>query len=121
MLTLFLKLKTGEWYQIDWSGFDQFFINIPCSAIYFLEVGAPVSLKVATKGSFRAKKLWTFRFLGYFSNAKTEECDEKVWNIFYQFGISSLCSATYFLEIGARVSLKEATKGSLRVKKTLKI
>ena len=117
MLTFFLKAKTGESSQKDWSGFDQFVIDISCSATYFLEVRAPVSLKVATKGSLRAKKLWKFRFLGYFSNAKPEECDQKVWNIFDQFGISITFSATYFLEVVARVSLKVATKGSFRGKK----
>ena len=98
----------------------QIYITIPCSATYFLEVGARVSLKVATKGSFRGKKLWKFRFLGCFSKEKTEECDQKVWNVFDQFGITAPCSASSFLEVGARVSLKVATKGSLRGKKTLK-
>ena len=32
--------------------FDQFGITIPCSATYLLEVGARVSLKVATKACF---------------------------------------------------------------------
>ena len=40
----------------------------------FLEVSAHVSLKVATKDSFRDKKTY-FKFLGYFSKAKTEECN----------------------------------------------
>ena len=84
-------------------------------------MGAPVSLKVAIKVYFRGKELWKFNFLGWFSKAKTEECDQKVWNVFYQFGISIPCSATYFLEVGAHVSFKVATKGSLQVKKTLKI
>ena len=42
------------------------------------------------------------------------------WNVLDQFGIPILYSATYFLEVGARVSLKVTTKGSLRGK-TLKI
>ena len=37
-------------------GFDQFGITIPSSATYFLEVGTPVSFKVATKGSIGGKK-----------------------------------------------------------------
>ena len=63
-----------------WKHFDQFGITIPCSAIYFLEVGARVSLKVATKMSIRGKNLWKVRFFGSSSIAKTEECVEKVWN-----------------------------------------
>ena len=50
-----------------------------------------------------------------------EKCDQKVWNVFDQFGIALPCSDTYFLELGAHVSLKLATKGSLRLKKTLKV
>ena len=37
---------------------------------------------------------------------------------FYQFGITIPCSGTSFLEVGARVSLKVATKRSLTGKKT---
>ena len=39
-------------------------------------------------------------------------------NFFYQLGITIPCSATYFLEVGARVSLKVATKRPVRGKKT---
>ena len=46
-----------------------------------------------------------------------EECNQKVWNMFNQFDITIPCSATYFLEVGARVSFKIATKGSPRGKK----
>ena len=112
--------KTEECDQKVWNVFDQFDINIPCSATYFLKVGARVSLKVASRVSLRGKKLWKFRFLDCFSKGKTEECDPNVWNIFNQFGITIPCSATYFLEVGARVSLKVATKGSLRGKKSAK-
>ena len=83
-----------------------------------MEVGARVSLKVATKVSIRGKKLQKFRICGCFSITKTEEWDQKVCNLFYQFGISLSCSATYFLEVGARVSMKLATKGSIRGKKS---
>ena len=44
---------------------------------YFLEVGAPVSMKLATKASFEGKKLLQRKFLGYFPKAKTEECDQQ--------------------------------------------
>ena len=50
-----------------------------------------------------------------------EECDLKVWNVFEQFGIAIPCSAAYFLEVGAHVSLKVAIKVSIRGNKTLKI
>ena len=50
-----------------------------------------------------------------------EECNKKVWNIFDLLGISIPCSATYFLEVVGRVSLKVVTKESLRGRKTLKI
>ena len=43
--------------------------------IYFLEVSAHALLKAATKSSFRGKKSENVVFLGYFSEAKTEEHD----------------------------------------------
>ena len=46
-----------------------------------------------------------------------DECDQKVWNAFDQLEITISCSATNFLEVGARVSLKVATKVSSRGKK----
>ena len=42
-----------------------------------------------------------------------KECKQKVRNVFNQFDITIPCSATYFLEVGAHVSLKVATKGNL--------
>ena len=69
----------------------------------------------------KLKTLWKLKYLGCFSEAKTEELNQKVWNIFDQFGITILCSATYFLEIGAPVTSKVATKGSVRGKNILKI
>ena len=36
-------------------------------------------------------------------------------NVNYVFGIFVTCSATYFLEVNARVSLKVAINGSFRV------
>ena len=60
------------------------------------------------------------RFLGCFSKAKTKQCHLKVGNLFYQFGITISCLATYFLEVYARVSLKVSSKGSIRDKKSLK-
>ena len=46
-----------------------------------------------------------------------EECDKEVWNVFNQFDIIKTCSSTYRPQVGARVSLKVATKGSPRGKK----
>ena len=37
--------------------FEQFGINIPCSARYFLEFGEPVSLKLDSKGSLGGKRI----------------------------------------------------------------
>ena len=48
-----------------------------------------------------------------------DECDQKVGNVFDQFGIAIPFLATYSLEFGARVSLKVATEWSIRDKKTL--
>ena len=46
-----------------------------------------------------------------------EEGDQNVWNVFNQFDITISSVATYLVEVGARVSLKVATKGSPRGKK----
>ena len=42
-----------------------------------MEVSARVPLKIATRASFRDKKPWKFRFVGYFSEAKMQESDQK--------------------------------------------
>ena len=42
---------------------------------YFLEVSAHALLKATTKSSLRGKKSENLIFLGYFSEAKTEEYD----------------------------------------------
>ena len=62
-----------------------------------------------------------FRFLGNFSKVKTEECNKKDRSACHRFGIIIPCSATYFLEVGARVSLKVDTTVFFRGNKTLKI
>ena len=54
------------------------------------------------------------RFLDYFSKAKTKECNQGDCNFYDKFGITTHCSATYYLEVGAPVSMKAATKASLR-------
>ena len=99
---------------------DQFDIAIPCSARYFLEVCACVLLKVANKvppKGKKKKKQWKLKFLGCFSVAKMEEGNLKAWIVLDQFGISIPFSATDFLEVDARISLKVATKVFPRSKK----
>ena len=118
---MFAKVKREESEQKAWNFFNQFGITIPSSATYCLEVGAHISLKVATKGSIRGKTLWKFIFLGSLSQLKTEEWDQKFWNVLDQFGIIIPFSDPYFLKAFARVSLKVANKGSIRAEKTVKI
>ena len=120
-LSTFSEAKTEEWDQKVSNFSGQYGITFPCSATYFLQVGAGVVLKVATKGSVRGKKLWKFRHLGPFSKGKTEESDKKLWTVFDAFGISIPSVAANFLEVGACVSLKLATKGSLRGKKLWRV
>ena len=61
------------------------------------------------------------RVLENFSKAEVEECNQEDWSVSDKFGINTPCSAIYFLEEGACVSLKVAIKGSVRGKSTLKI
>ena len=49
------------------SGFDK----------YFLEMSAHCLLKIAFKDSSSGKKPENLAFLGYFPEAKTEECNQK--------------------------------------------
>ena len=77
-------------------------------------------MKVAIKVFLEVKKLLKLKFLDYFSNVKTEECDQEDWSVSNTFGIIIACSATYHLQVGAPVSLKLSTKSSLGVKETLK-
>ena len=114
---LFLKEKTEKSDQKVGNVFDQFGIAIPCSATYFLKVSARLSLKVATKGSISGKKNLKIYIFRLFLKEKTEKSDQKVGNVFDQFGIAIPCLATYFLKVSARLSLKVATKGSIRGRK----
>ena len=120
-LGCFSKAKGKECDLKVWNIFDQFGITISCLATVSLEVGGPVSFKVATKSLLEVKTFWKNIFLGSFSKGKTEECEQKVWIVFDQFGIIIPCFATFSLEVGAHVSLKVTTKGSIRVKNILKI
>ena len=65
----------------------------------------------------RQKKFWKIRLEGYISKAKTEDCDQKNRSVCNQFDMLISCSATYFLKVGMRFSLKVATKASLTGKK----
>ena len=64
--------------QKDWNVLDQFDISIPCSATFFLGVGAHVSLKVTTKESFRGKNILKIKTFSLFFKAKTESATKKV-------------------------------------------
>ena len=58
------------------------------------------------------------RFLGCVSKPKMqEECDQNVWNVFNQLDIPTTGWPTYFVEICASVSLKVATRSSVKGKK----
>ena len=91
-------------------------VGKPCSATYFFEVGTRVLLKLAAKGFLRRKKI---SFQVVFLKEKRRYVTKKFEMFLIDLALS--LSATYFLEVGARVSLKIATKEFLRVKKTLKI
>ena len=82
---------------------------ISCSAKYFLKVGTKLLWEVK-----KALKNQIFRFL-------TENCGQKHWSVCNRFGIIIPSSGAYFLEVGACVLLKAATKIFLKVKRTLKI
>ena len=60
--------------------------------IYFLEVSDNAMLKVATKSSCRGKRWKKLTFLGYFSETKTEDCNQKDWSVYNRFGITIPCS-----------------------------
>ena len=73
------------------------------------------------KGLLQVKTLWKFKFLACFSKEKRKKCDQKGWNDFGQFSVNIACSATYYVEVSAGLSLKVATKVSVRDRNTLKI
>ena len=89
-----------------------------CTLFSYIWVGARVSLKVATKAFFSDKKLLKLRFLNYFSETEAEEYNQEDWSVFDEFGIITPCSAPYHLKVGARFSLKVATKASFGGKET---
>ena len=88
---------------------------IPCSAIYFLEVIAHLSLKVATSGPFRCKKTSKMSIFEAITLRKNE-----VVRSIYEFWKMLERLNTYFLEVSADVSLKGGTSGIFRGKKHTK-
>ena len=64
------------------------------------------------------KELLKSRFSGYFSKAKTEECDQKILSLSDKFGMLMSGLDTHFLEVNVHALLKIATKGSVRGKKS---
>ena len=107
--------------QKHWKVFNRFGISIPASGAYFLEIGACVSLKAATKVFLEVKKLLKLRLFDYFLNAKTEECDQEDWSEFDKIGIKNTCSSADHLEVSAPTSLIAATKAYLIGKKLWKL
>ena len=82
-----------------------------------MEVGPCVSLKVATKAFLVEKNLLKLRFLDYVSEAKMEEYHQKTWNVSDKCRINATCLALYHLKVVTPVTMKGATKASLRSKK----
>ena len=81
-------------------------------------MGAPISLKPATKASFDGKKTLKSKFLGYFSTAKTEQWDQKKLSLSDKFGMLISGLDTNFLEVSAHALLKVATETSFSGKKS---
>ena len=117
-LSYFSEVEMEECDQKNRSVYRRFGIVIRYSLTYLLEVGACVSLKVATKDLLEVKKLLRLRFLDYFFKAETEKYNQEDWNISDTFGIITLLLPTYHLEVGVPFSVKLATKASFESKKT---
>ena len=112
------KAGTEEFDQEHCSVSDIFEIITPCLATYHLEVGAPVSLNLPTKASFGGKKTLKSKFWGYFSKARTQECDQKKLSLSDKFGMLMSGLDIYFLEVSVHALLKVANKTSFRVNKS---
>ena len=65
-----------------------------------------------------AKNLWNSTFLGYFSKAQTEQCDQKKISLSDKFGMLISGLDTYFREVSAHALLKVATETSFNGKKS---
>ena len=101
--------ETEECDQENLNVSDTFGTTTPCLATYSLEVGARFSLKIATKTSLRGKKTQIFRVKVTLKQKRSSVT--KITEVCKRFGIIIPCLATYFLEVGARVSLKVEKRG----------
>ena len=82
-------------------------------------MGAPVSLKAATKSSLQGKKSSeSLGFQATFLKQKRRSAIKK-WSDYKKFGVNISSSVTFFLKAGARFSLKVATKASFGGKEKL--
>ena len=98
MLGYFSKAETEECDQIKLSLLDKFGMQMSGFDKYFLEMSAHCLLKIDFKDSSRGKKSQNLAFLGYFPEAKTEECNQKHWSACNRFCIIIPCLTTYFRE-----------------------
>ena len=76
---------------------------------WFLEVNARVSLKIVTSGFFLgANEFQNLSFWGYYSEAKTEECDQRILYLCVDFGMLMSRTTIDFLGVGEHGSSNEA-------------
>ena len=107
----FLNIKTEEWDLKTllfnyWNG-----SVLGSKETYFLEVGAYVSLKRATTGLWEGRFCLIWVKISHFLNIKTEEWNLKRLLFNYGIDLALYSVETYFLEVGAYVSIKRATAG----------
>ena len=103
--------------QQDRSVSDKFGIISPCSATYFMKVGASVSLKPATKTSFGGKKILKIYIFRVLFQSKNGDVRPKKLSLSDKFGMLISRLDTYFVDKSAHALLKVATKGSFRGKR----
>ena len=85
-----------------------------------MQVGACVSLKLASKGFLRGKKTSQNLAFQTFLLKQKRRSATKTFELFlYQFSVGKPSSTIYFLEVGAPVSVKLTIIGFLRGKKKL--
>ena len=72
--------------------------------LWFLAVNAPVSVKIVTSGFLGANEFQNLSFWGYYSKAKTQECDQGILYFCVDFGMFMSRTTTNFLGVGERVS-----------------
>ena len=83
---LLFSSKNGEMRSNKWNDGNKFAINASCLAT-FSEYWWTLFIE-SEKLLLEVKKLWKSRFLGYFSKAKREECNQKTWSVCNVFGIA---------------------------------